>query len=148
MSGMSAIVLWAALLGSGQAASAPDLRGGWALETYLLKDGSRQTLAGRIVFTDREWLVLYFITGEQGPQQGSGEGGTYTLNGDKLVFTHHYNLSGSRKPEGSKPPLTMELHDPARAPTEPCVVKLEGDRLVINFIPSGNSIVFRRTSRF
>ena len=148
MKRLTALAICTAVMGSSPPHHAPaDLRGAWALETYLLKDGTRRPLAGRLMFTEREWLVLYFVTDKGVPQQGSAEAGTYSLTGDRLVFTHLYTLtaggSGAASGEG---PVKMALHDAARAPTEPCTVVLQGDRLTIHFLPSGNSILLRRTS--
>lgn len=148
MTGLSLLALYAGLLGGlQQPAAVTDLRGGWALDTYLLKDGTRRPLAGRLVFTDREWLVLYFITERDVPQRGSAEGGTYTLSGDRLVFTHLFNMTGERPVGGgAEASLKMELHEQSRAPAEPCRIVVDGERLTIQFLPSGNSILLRRSS--
>jgi hypothetical protein len=40
------------------------------------------------------------------------------------------------------------VHDPdTAAPTEPCTVEVNGDRMIIHF-PSGNQITFMRSSGF
>ena len=134
---------------SGQAATAPsDIRGGWQAESYTLKTGERHTVQGRIFFTATEWGVTFFVTLEgQAPQRASAEGGTYTLNGDKLVFSHHYNFSaGSALPGLPASPMRMTMNDRQAAPAEPVTLTLDGERLTIAF-PSGNAMTFRRSSR-
>jgi hypothetical protein len=127
----------------------PDLRGAWAPESYLLADGGVLPVEGRIFFTDSEWTVLFFVTVDGAPRRGSGEGGTYTLAGRDLVFTHRYHLSeGAAVGSLAESPLRMELHGAGEAPTEPARVELDGDRLTIRFGPSGNRMTFRRSSGF
>ena len=116
------------------------LEGAWRPEVYTLKDGSAQEVTGLIFFTERDWTVLFFTKDERGAvERGSGEGGTYTLDGDRLVFTHLYHLSG-----GSTP-LKMSAKDPKDAEQEPCRIELAGENLTIHF-PSGNRMTFRRSS--
>ena len=125
----------------------PDIRGAWHADTYILKGGQHYPAKGLIVFTRSEWLVLFFVTPDgKTPQRGSAEGGSYTLTGSALVFTHLYNLSSGQAVEGlPESPLRMEVHDASGAPTEPSRVELSGDRMTIHF-PSGNSLIFRRGS--
>lgn len=133
------------------AAGEPDVRGAWRPERYVLKNGTTHRLAGFLFFTDRDWTTLYFVMGEgQAPQRGMGEGGTYTLTGNRLVFTHLYGLTSaaSALPGLPESQARAELHEPASAKTEPCTVEVQGDRLTIRFGPSGNAIEFRRSSRF
>lgn len=129
------------------ASDEPAIRGAWRTETYVLKDGTRHPVRGLIFFTDKDWTVLFFVTPDgQPPQRGSGEGGTYTLAGNRLVFSHHYNLSAGKAVKGiPESPLRMEVRDAAAAPSEPCTLDRDGDRLTIHF-PSGNSMIFRRSS--
>jgi len=138
-----------ALTTAASVVTTPDIRGSWHADTYILKSGQHYPARGLIVFTGSEWLVLFFVTPDgKTPQRGSAEGGSYTLNGGGLVFTHLYNLSSGRAIEGlPESPLRMEVHDAAGAPTEASRVELAGDRMTIHF-PSGNSFVFRRGSRF
>lgn len=126
-----------------------DLRGSWKSETYILKDGTRHNMPGLIFFTKKDWSTLWLITVDGKAQRGAGEGGTYTIAGDKLTFTHLYNVSGGKAVTGlPEQPLRLEVHDPATsAPIEPCTVEVTGDRLVIHF-PSGNQILFMRSSGF
>jgi hypothetical protein len=116
------------------------VEGAWHPEIYTLKDGTVREVTGLIFFTDRDWTVLFFIRNEGGGlERGSGEGGTYTLEGDRLVFTHLYHLSG-----GSTP-LKMSEKSPEEAESEPCRIELAGEVLTIHF-PSGNQMKFRRSS--
>jgi hypothetical protein len=130
-------------------AAAPDIRGAWRAETYLLNGGQTHTVKGLIFFTSREWLVLFFVTPHgQPPQRGSAEGGSYTLSQDALVFRHLYNLSTGKAVDGlPESPLRMEVRDAANAPIEPSRAEVAGDRLTIRF-PSGNTMVFQRSSGF
>jgi hypothetical protein len=129
------------------AALDPRVAGAWRTERYILRDGSQHPLDGLIFFTEKDWTVLFFVLdGEKEPQRGSGEGGTYTLDGEHLTFTHVYHLSaGKQLGSLAASPLRMEIDhlDPS---TEPCRVEIEGERMVI-FFPSGNKIDFRRSSR-
>lgn len=123
-----------------------DVRGAWAAETYYLHDGSVHEVRGHILFTERDWSVLFFVVdGNGAPMRGSAEGGTYTLEGDELVFTHIHNLSAGRG-VGSLPesPLRMVTRDDASgASTEVTRALVERDRLTLYF-PSGNHMAFRR----
>ena len=127
--------------------SALDLRGAWHPETYVLKDGTRHPVRGLIVFTDRDWIVLFLVVPDgRTPKRGSGEAGTYTLTGNRLVFSHLYNLSGGDAVSGlPADPFEMNLHDDASAPTEACTVEQTGRQLTIRF-PSGNTMTFARTA--
>lgn len=136
------------MAGAFVAAQAPDIRGSWHAETYLLKDGTRHTVQGLIFFTAKDWTVLFFVTPDGQAQRGSGEGGTYVLNGEALTFTHFYNLSVGKAVAGiPESPLQMTVNDATKAGTEACRVTFEGDRLTIHF-PSGNRMMFRRSSGF
>ena len=134
--------------GAYAAAQTSDIRGSWHAETYLLKDGTRHTVQGLIFFTAKDWTVLFFVTPDGQVQRGSGEGGTYVLNGDALTFTHFYNLSAGKGVTGiPESPLRMTVKDGTSAVSEACRVSFEGGRLTIHF-PSGNQMMFRRSSGF
>jgi len=130
-------------------ATTADIRGAWQADTYILKGGQQHPARGLIVFTRSEWLVLFFVTPDgKTPRRGSAEGGSYTLTNDALVFTHLYNFSSGQAVAGlPESPLRMELHAAADAPIEPSRVEFTGDKMTIRF-PSGNSFIFRRSSRF
>lgn len=126
-----------------------DVRGAWKPETYRLKSGPVHEVTGLITFTGKDWSVLFFIVTDEGPRRGSGEGGTYTLDGDKLTFRHLYNLSGGHAVDGFEASdLSMRVRPPdaADAPAEPCTITIADDLLTI-FFPSGNQMTFRRSSR-
>lgn len=126
-----------------------DIRGAWKPETYRLKSGPVHEVTGLISFTEKDWSVLFFIVTDEGPRRGSGEGGTYTLDGDKLTFRHLYNLSGGHAVEGfeaSELSMRVRPADTEDAPAEPCTITIEDDLLTI-FFPSGNQMTFRRSSR-
>ena len=126
-----------------------DIRGAWKPESYRLKSGPVHQVTGLISFTEKDWSVLFFIVTDEGPRRGSGEGGTYTLEGDKLTFRHLYNLSGGHAVDGfeaSELSMRVRPADAADAPAEPCTITIEDDLLTI-FFPSGNQMTFRRSSR-
>ncbi|MFQ5568811.1 MAG: hypothetical protein ACE5G0_03995 [Rhodothermales bacterium] len=123
----------------------PTLQGAWEPERYLLKDGSEHPVTGLIFFAEHDWSVLFFVTNENAtPLRGSGEGGTYTVHGDTLIFTHRYHLSGGHA-AGSLPesPLRFEIREAAEAPRETCIIDLREDSLKV-FFPSGNAMTFHR----
>ena len=128
-------------------AQKPSLQGAWEPQRYLLKDGGELAVTGLIFFAEKDWTVLFFVIDEAAqPKRGSGEGGTYTLIGDSLTFTHQYHLSaGEAIGSLSASPLRMEIRDAADAPSEPCTIDLSSDHLTIHF-PSGNAMTFRRRS--
>lgn len=126
-----------------------DIRGAWKPETYRLQSGPVHVVTGLISFTEKDWSVLFFIVTDEGPRRGSSEGGTYTLEGDKLTFRHLYNLSGGHAVDGFEASdLSMRVRPPdaVDAPAEPCTIKVKDDLLTI-FFPSGNQMTFRRSSR-
>ncbi len=138
------------VLGAVPLASAepPDLRGSWRPESYRLKSGPVHEVTGLITFTEKDWSVLFFIMTDEGPRRGSGEGGTYTLDGNKLVFRHLYNLSGGHAVDGfAASDLSMKVRptDADDVPAEPCTIEIAEDQLTIYF-PSGNLMTFRRSS--
>ena len=126
----------------------PTLVGAWAADRYVLASGHNHQVTGRIFFTDTEWTVLFFVTDDKGePRRGSGEGGTYTLRENRLVFSHLFNLSaGDGLPGLPAAPLQMISRSAAEAQTEPSTIAVDGDQLTI-FFPSGNHMTFNRSSR-
>ena len=71
------------------------LQGAWTAQRYLLAGGEEHEVRGRIFFTERDWQVLFFVMDGDGvARRGSSEGGRYTLEGDRLTFTHEFNVSG------------------------------------------------------
>ncbi len=91
----AAVVMLASHPGHAQSTSAgPDIRGGWNADLYTLKTGERHAVRGSIIFTATDWSVTFFVTPEGGaPVRAAAEGGTYTLDGTKLVLRHLYNFS-------------------------------------------------------
>jgi hypothetical protein len=129
-------------------ADASEIQGAWRTEKYNLKEGGRHEVEGLIFFAEKDWTVLFFVMGDDGEaKRGSGEGGSYTLEGEKLVFKHLYHLSaGEAVGSFTESPLKMFVKEASDAVTEPCRVELDGDSMTIYF-PSGNNIEFRRSSR-
>jgi hypothetical protein len=129
------------------AAADVDIQGAWSTESYVLKDGSEYALSGLIFFTEKDWAVLMFVKdGEGNVRRGSGEGGTYQVDGDALTFTHFYNLSrGEKFGSFDEAPLRMTVREEADGVAEPCRIEMSGDAMTIHF-PSGNRIEFTRSS--
>lgn len=128
----------------GQTAS-DALEGAWSAREYVLASGARHVVRGRIHFTDRDWQVLFFVMDGETPARGSAEGGRYTFDGETLTFEHLHHLSVGETLEGlpaSDLRMTARTSD---GPMEPTGVRIEGDRLVLEF-PSGNEMSFDRSS--
>ncbi len=140
-----AMLAFVALACRSSEAQKPALHGAWQPERYLIKDGGELAVTGQIFFAENDWTVLFFVLDDDGePTRGSGEGGTYTLDGDSLTFTHRYHLSAGEAADGlTESALRMEIHDAADAATEPCTIDLDGENLTIYF-PSGNAMTFRK----
>ena len=130
-------------------AAGPDIRGGWQAELYTLKTGERHVVKGLIVFTATEWSVTFFVTPDgHTPQRASAEGGTYTLDGTNLVLKHLYNFSnGAALPGLPASPMRMTVQGGTAPPLEQVTVSIDVERLTLAF-PSGNTMSFRRSSRF
>ena len=121
------------------------LTGAWAANEYVLASGARHPVRGRILFTDGEWQVLFFVMAGDEPKRGSGEGGRYTFDGETLTFEHLHHLSYGRTMAGlPASPLAMTARD-RDGPFEPTGVEVDGDALTLRF-PSGNSMSFTRSS--
>ncbi len=142
------LLLAAGVVPAAQGASGDlEIRGAWHPDTYILEDGTRHPVRGLIVFTDRDWSVVFLVAPDgHTPLRGSAEAGTYRLNGNRLVFSHLYNLSGGGAVEGiPESPFEMNLHEATSAPSEPSTVELTGRRMTIRF-PSGNAMEFERAA--
>ncbi|MFQ5702673.1 MAG: hypothetical protein ACE5HT_01470 [Gemmatimonadales bacterium] len=130
-----------------QAATTLSLEGAWEPQLYLLKDGTRHELRGRMFFTGSEWLVTFFVMDGDAPKRGSSEGGTYVLRGDSLILRHRYLLAAGETMAGlAASPLQMEARV-ADEPVEGTSFELSRRRLVLHF-PSGNAMEFRRPTSF
>ena len=124
----------------------PDLLSSPHNQSRALENGTEHQLSGHIFFDAHEWTVLFFVHNTDGPKRGSAEGGTYTLEGDGLVFTHFYNLSVGSEMEGlAEAALQMTSRPRGTGTEEPSTIDITGDVLTIYF-PSGNSMIFRRLS--
>lgn len=127
------------------AQSPPDIQGAWAAERYLMAQGGEHPVEGRIFFSAEDWQVLFFVIDSDGEvRRGSGEGGTYTLDADGLVFTHLFNLSVGEEMRGlPAAELQMVSRDVEDAPIEPTTIEVSRDLLTMYF-PSGNRLIFRK----
>ena len=157
--GDKAVVSWAliatalgGLLGPAAAAAQPQapqpsLVGAWDAREYRLSAGEVYGVAGRIVFTELQWQVLFFVLDDEGAaRRGSAEGGTYQADGDRLTFRHELNLSAGDEMAGlPAAPLRMTVRGPADSVAEPARFAIVGDRLEISF-PSGNTMSFERSA--
>lgn len=123
------------------------IQGSWRAQEYHLKDGTKHSVDGLIVFTQTDWMVLFFVVADDGtPKRGSAEGGRYELRGAELTFFHHYHLSSGEEMLGLEAaPLRMAVRDASQAPNEPCEIDLAASKLTIRF-PSGNAMSFVRSS--
>lgn len=122
--------------------------GTWKVDRYVLRDGRDPRVDGSILFTeDGGWAVLFFVIDEDGePRRGSGEGGTYTVEGDRLTFFHLYTMQGGEAVEGyDASDLSLTLREPEAAVSEACTIELAADQMTIHF-PSGSRIEFSRSS--
>ncbi len=121
------------------------LEGAWIAQRYIMAHGAEHEVRGRIFFTERDWQVLFFVMDGDGvAQRGSAEGGGYTLDGDRLLFTHEFNLSGGAAMEGlAAADFSMTVRDEEGALLEPTNIEVSGDVLTLHF-PSGNRMTFGR----
>ena len=122
--------------------------GAWEPTAYVLESGTSHAVDGRIFFTDIDWTVLFFVSDGDGLKRGSAEGGTYTTDGDELVFAHRFHLSVGEEMEGMPASaLRMEMRPVGEATLEASTFNVEGDGMTL-FFPSGNRMEFRRASSF
>lgn len=133
------------LLACAHPSPAHPIEGTWQPETYLLADGSRHEVTGRIFFVDGEWTVLFFVLEDGTPVRGSAEGGAYELDGNRLTFHHAFQLAGGERIDGVPRAPDLAVRDAAAAPREPTTVAFDADHMTIEF-PSGNSMTFRRVT--
>jgi hypothetical protein len=124
-----------------------DVRGAWKADTYVLKDGATHHVEGLMIFSETDWTVVYFVKDDDGqPQRGAGEGGPYTLDGDKLVLTRDYLvIAGNEIGELREIPLRFDIPAVTDPVIEPCRIEFGEGRITIEF-PSGNRMGFRRSS--
>jgi hypothetical protein len=129
-------------------AQSPGIQDAWYADSYVLKDGEEHHVEGLMLFSEHDWAVVYFVDDERGtPQRAAGEGGTYTLDGNRLVLTRLY-LTISSNPLKSLPAIPLRFDVPANKDPviERCTIELDAERLEITF-PSGNRMGFRRSRR-
>jgi hypothetical protein len=139
------VIVYLLLLVGPSAAAQSGIRGAWKPELYVLRDGTELSVTGLIYFAEADWSVLFFVLDDEGEaRRGSGEGGTYRLDGDRLEFTHLYHLSaGEAIASLPEAPLAMHVRTPSEASREPCRVEIDRATMTI-FFPSGNQMRFRR----
>ncbi|MGI9628150.1 MAG: hypothetical protein ACR2QM_15045 [Longimicrobiales bacterium] len=120
------------------------VEGSWRADRYVLASGPVHPLRGHIMFAGGDWNVLFFVLGPDGePLRMSAEGGTYTLDGEDLVFTHlYYGARGEAMDGLPEAPFEMRALETGGA-EEAATVSVEGDALTL-FFPSGNQMTFAR----
>jgi len=146
-------LLFAAVTGVQQSSAASashiDVRGGWQADLYTLKDGTQYPVRGQILFTEKDWSVLFFVMKDGAAQRGSGEGGSYKLKGDQIVLRHRYHVvvAAPELPSLKAQPEQVRIvpEDDAKR-DEPAIITIADDKLTINFGPSGNHMSFIRSS--
>ena len=120
------------------------VEGSWRAEEYVLASGPVHPLRGHIMFAGGDWNVLFFVLDAAGtPVRMSAEGGTYTLFGEDLVFTHLYFAAKGDAVAGlPEAPFEMRALDGGGA-EEPSTIAINGDLMTL-FFPSGNEMRFAR----
>ncbi len=123
------------------------VEGAWSLLEYRLADGRVHPLAGTIFFLAGRWQVAFFVLDADGaPQRASAEGGTYSIEGSRLVFHHELNFSFGNELPGLPPSeLRMSLRSADEAAAEPVAVEISAGTMLVDF-PSGNRIRFERVT--
>ena len=131
----------------GSASAASDLRGSWRAESYTMKDGTITYPArGQIIFSEKDWTVLFFTIKDGVVARGSGEGGFYETSGDKLVFFHRFFAGPAFEAIPGLKAQKGEARINETPKREETTYKIEGDHLTINFGPSGNKLTWIRSS--
>lgn len=132
---------------AGAASAASGLHGSWQAESYTMKGGTIiYPVRGQIIFSDKDWTVLFFTIKDGVVARGSGEGGSYETSGQKLVFFHRFFVGPAFD---AIPGLKAQKSDARINETpmrEETTYKIEGNRLTIDFGPSGNKLTWTRSS--
>jgi hypothetical protein len=144
-----AAVSWAVLAIGASATRAAEpgnpLIGGWRAEHYYLKDGSDYPLLGQILFTEKNFQVIYIVVQDGKPQRGSGEGGDYTVEANNVTFIHHYIAAPEAPAIKGLKAQTKEAKKWEQDLVEHSTFDVKGDELTL-FMPSGNRLTWTRIS--
>jgi hypothetical protein len=145
MSKLTAKVLLAALciVSFPGVASALDLRGAWTLYEYMDEGSPTPGIGGRLMLSDTNLTILYWVTDESGkPFKSHVETGTYSMNGDEILFLMDVALK-VEKPEGKEESSGVTVVKPPR------LLRWKADRsgskLTLRF-ESGNTMSFTRAT--
>jgi hypothetical protein len=127
--------------------AANDLRGSWQAESYTMKGGAiSYPVRGQIIFSEKDWTVLFFTIKDGAVVRGSGEGGFYETSGDKLVFFHRFFAGPAFDAIPGLKAQKSEARVNATPVREETTYKVEDNHLTINFGPSGNTLTWIRSS--
>jgi hypothetical protein len=144
---LATLVLGLGLTLSALSDAANDLRGSWQAESYTMKGGAITYPArGQIIFSKKDWTVLFFTLKDGAVVRGSGEGGYYETSGDKLTFFHRFFAGPAFEAIPGLKPQKADARINDQPMREETTYKIEGDRLTIQFGPSGNTLTWTRSS--
>jgi hypothetical protein len=132
----------------GTASAANDIHGSWQAESYTMRGGQiTYPVRGQIIFSEKDWTVLFFTMEDGVVARGSGEGGFYETSGEKLVFFHRFFAGPAFAAIPGLKAQKAEAKINETPVREETAYKIEGDRLTIDFGPSGNKLTWIRSSR-
>lgn len=112
------------------------IEGAWTLQAYAIGNSPTATpIVGQLLFAGGRWGTVFFVDEGAAGLWGSGEGGDYVREGDRLTFTHRLTFQGGAGKE--------LVTNPANGRVEPCTIAIDADSLVIRF-PSGSRLFCTR----
>lgn len=123
---------------------AAKLRGGWVLEQYLDKDGTPIRAGGRLLLTESDVNLNFWVPNDKGEIGRSATlVGKYTIEGNKLAvladfMTKYVEPAQTTEKDASK---TATFSPPL---PDPGFFSWKGDKLVLDF-PSGRQMTFSRS---
>lgn len=124
------------------------IRGGWEARTYEMKGGvATYEIKGQILFTEKNFTVLFFTMKDGKVIRASGEGGSYETDGKNLTFYHRYFVGPAfpATPGLKAQAAEATIHSTPHA--EPITFVIDGDNLTFHMGPSGNTLTWVRLSK-